>query len=114
MSDRPINNTPQIELDRDFVNKTILPSLKEEYCDIRSVASSLRAGNVITPSDLEKLDYIQTVREANGYFYQIIDRDPSIDKLRALCKALKKDTTIQHHQEMASKIYTFMQSKLHC
>ena len=94
---------------REFVNSTVYSALTGEYCDIRSVASHLRAADVVSPSDFEKIGHNQSLRGANDYFHQLLDRDPSVGKLRDFSTALKKDTYRDCHQKLAEDIDVFLQ-----
>ena len=90
---------------REFLKNILQSGLKT--CDIRRVASDLRANDIITAGELEKIQS-SLLEEANSYFYGILDRDPSVLKLRALTKVLQEDKTHGCHQELSEKIDRFL------
>ena len=94
---------------REFLSETVHSFLGR--CDFKRVGASLRADNVISVGEFQRLQACPQLEDANRFLYSLLDGDPSTRKLGALSAALKDDTTHDGHQELAQLIYQFPQSQ---
>ena len=94
---------------REFLSETV-PSFLGR-CDFKRVGASLRADNVISVGEFQRLQACPQLEDANRFLYSLLDGDPSTRKLGALSAALKDDTTHDGHQELAQLIDQFLQGE---
>ena len=101
---------PSTERVREFLSETVHSFLGR--CDFKRVAASLRAANVISAGEFQRLQACPLLEDANRFLYSLLDGDPSTRKLGALSAALKVDTTHDGHQELAQLIDQFLQGEV--
>ena len=94
---------------REFLSETVHSFLGR--CDFKRVGASLRAYNVISVGEFQRLQACPQLEDANRFLYSLLDGDPSTRKLGALSAALKDDTTHDGHQELAQLIDQFLQGE---
>ena len=94
---------------REFLSETVHSFLGR--CDFKRVGASLRAANVISVGEFQRLQACPQLEDANRFLYSLLDGDPSTRKLGALSAALKDDTTHDGHQELAQLIDQFLQGE---
>ena len=78
---------------------------------MKRVSADLRAANVISVGEFQRLQACPLLEDANRFLYSLLDGDPSTRKLGALSAALKDDTTHDGHQELAQLIDQFLQDE---
>ena len=96
---------------REFISETIHSFIGR--CDFKRVGASLRAANVISVGEFQRLQACPQLEDANRFLYSLLDGDPSTRKLGALSAALKDDTTHDGHQELAQLIDQFLQGEVY-
>ena len=94
---------------REFLSETVHSFLGR--CDFKRVGASLRAANVISVGEFQRLQACPQLEDANRFLYSLLDGDLSTRKLGALSAALKDDTTHDGHQELAQLIDQFLQGE---
>ena len=94
---------------REFLSETVHSFLGR--CDFKRVGASLRAANVISVGEFQRLQACPQLEDVNRFLYSLLDGDPSTRKLGALSAALKDDTTHDGHQELAQLIDQFLQGE---
>ena len=77
-------------------------------CDVRRIAVYLQQSEVLEIDDLERMAPYVDTRSANDSLYILLNKDPSLAKLTALSKALRKDHTHGCHKELADRIDQFI------
>ena len=78
---------------------------------MKRVSADLRAANVISVGEFQRLQACPQLEDANRFLYSLLDGDPSTRKLGTLSAALKDDTTHDEHQELAQLIDQFLQGE---
>ena len=103
-----IRKIPSKDTER-FIKETLYPVLKR--CDVKRVSADLRAANVISVGEFQRLQACPQLEDANRFLFSLLDGDPSTRKLETLSAALKDDTTHDGHQELAQLIDQFLQGQ---
>ena len=80
----------------------------KDYCDVKSIASSLLRMEAIKPGTSRRLNDAPTPEEAADIWFDILFKEGSVKKLQAMSEALKEDSTRESHQKLAKKIDKFL------
>ena len=80
-----------------------------ERCNMKGFHTFLEVEGTISSHDFQLMSNCQTPRDANGKVYEILSNDPSIKKLRVLCKVLREcHPTHDNNKELADLIEEFL------
>ena len=80
----------------------------KDFCDVKSIASSLLRMKAIKPGTSSLLNAAPTSEEAADIWFDILFKEGSVKKLQAMSEALKEDCTAESHQKLAKKIDNFL------
>ena len=80
----------------------------KDFCDVKSIASSLLRMEAIKPGTSSRLNAAPTSEEATDIWFDILFKEGSVKKLQAMSEALKEDSTRESHQKLAKKIDNFL------